>query len=77
MCPDNRRLETANEETVDVVVDATETMSKGVTMPRNFRQLINTLTGAAHEQAEPDHPVVTVEYDALFQLPQGVEHSAR
>ncbi|MEY8567314.1 hypothetical protein AALF15_12180 [Corynebacteriaceae bacterium 7-707] len=46
-------------------------------MPRNFRQLINTLTGAAHEQAEPDHPVVTVEYDALFQLPQGVEHSAR
>jgi hypothetical protein len=45
-------------------------------MPRTFRQLINTLTGTAHEQAEPDHPVVAVDYDVLFELPQGVEHSA-
>lgn len=46
-------------------------------MPRTFRQLINTLTGPAHEPTEPNHPTVAVEYDALFQLPQGVDHSAR
>jgi hypothetical protein len=53
----------------------TDTLSKGVTMPRNFRQLIHTLTGPAHEPAEPNHPTVVVEYDALFQLPQGVERT--
>ncbi|WP_186314557.1 hypothetical protein [Corynebacterium glyciniphilum] len=45
-------------------------------MPRNFRQLIHTLTGPAHEPAEPNHPTVAVEYDALFLLPQGVEQTA-
>ncbi|MGJ0182906.1 hypothetical protein [Corynebacterium glyciniphilum] len=45
-------------------------------MPRNFRQLIHTLTGPAHEPVEPNHPTVVVEYDALFQLPQGVDHTA-
>lgn len=45
-------------------------------MPRTFRQLIHTLAGPASEPAEPTHPTVVVEYDALFQLPQGVEQPA-
>ncbi|MGO1380480.1 MAG: hypothetical protein ACTH2Y_04530 [Corynebacterium sp.] len=43
-------------------------------MPRTFRTLIHNLTGPAYEPTEPHHPTVAVEYDALFQLPQGVEH---
>lgn len=62
---------------VTVVVDGVVTSSYRYTTLEDvttFRTLIHNLTGPAYEPTEPHHPTVAVEYDALFQLPQGVEH---